>query len=201
MSIGWSKFALERHVEGSGNSFFTIPHEDVIKEVEGYWSIRRPGAGETGIDRKVLVAIRPGGFFLSTTPLKEGLPLKAHVTKRQEGEDLYVETYIDAADAKALGLKYTPAQYVDIVCYHKDALLENNGERSTDCEWEIVAVLAREKAKEDSMPALTMARNFLEKPGGTKSIYTAKEFAEAIYEGSGRGIKIKKVESKRVYKR
>ena len=40
------------------------------------------------------------------------------------------------------------------------------------------------------MPPVTMARNMLEKEGGTKSVYTAEEFAEAIYYWSQR-IRIK----------
>jgi hypothetical protein len=36
------------------------------------------------------------------------------------------------------------------------------------------------------MNPLTMARNFLEKPGGTFCEYTAREFAEAVYYWSRR---------------
>lgn len=191
LNIGWSNFAKNRHVEGEGNSFFTISPDEVIGRVKDNWDVRTPGTGETELDRKVLIPVNPVGFFISTTALQENLPLKAEVVRRQEGEDLYVETYLDVEDAKKLNIPYTPAQFVDIVCYSKDALLENNGERSGDYDFEIVAVLARASA-ENHMPPLTMARNYLEKPGGTKSIYTAQEFAEAIYANSQRQIKIRK---------
>jgi hypothetical protein len=204
MNIGWSKFAKERHVEGSGNSFFVfpekthglLPHDLVIDRCHAAWSRRYPGQGETGLDRKVVVPIAAQGFFLSTTALRDNLPLRAEVTRRQPEEDPHIEIYVDADEAKALGIEYEPAQFVNIVVYSAEALLENGGERSTESDWEIVAVLASKTEKESMMP-LVMARNFLEMPGGTKSIYTAQEFAEAIYyHSTHRGIKIKKSSAK-----
>jgi len=197
LNIGWSKFALDRHLEGTGNSFFRLlthrlsPQDMVIERVKQNWDKAYPGQGETGLDRKIVVPVDPAGFFLSTTALREDLPVRAEVVRRQPGEDPYVELYVDADEAKALGIDYEPALFANIVLYSAEALLENGGERTTDCDWEIVCVLASNVEKE-SMPPLTMARNFLEKPGGTKSFYTAQEFAEAIYDKSQRGIKIKK---------
>ncbi|RDJ34999.1 MAG: DUF3228 family protein [Crenarchaeota archaeon] len=191
LTIGWSKFAADRHVEGAGNSFFRITPEEVIERVKNSWANRLPGQGESGLGRKVVVPVRPDGFFMSSTELREGLPLRAEVTQRQEGEDLYIETYLDADDAKMMGIDYEPAGHVRIVCYHKEALTENDGERTTNCDWEIVCVLASRVGQEPMLP-LAMARNFLEKPGGTKSVYTAEEFAESIYYWSKRGVKIKK---------
>lgn len=192
-SIGWSKFASDRHVEGSGNSFFTISKEEVIERVKKHWAFRIAGHGETGLDRKVVVPVEAEGFFLSSTPLVEGLPIRAAVTRRQDGEDWFVETYVEAEDAKQLGINYEPASFVRIVCYSDEALRENNGERTTDDDWEIVAVLASQNDGSEPMTPLTMARNFLEMPGGTKSVYTAQEFAESIYFHSKRSVKIKKV--------
>jgi hypothetical protein len=190
-TIGWSKFAIDRHKKGTGNSFFTIWSAEVLDRVSKNWDKRTPGTGETGIDRKVLVSIDPTGFFISSTlELKDNYPISAEVVRRQAHEDPYIETYIDEAVAHALGIPYAPAKFCNIVCYSKEALLENDGERSTDCEWEIVAVLASLN-NEVTMPPLTMARNFLELPGGTKSTYTAEEFAQAIYQNSVRGVRIK----------
>jgi hypothetical protein len=64
--------------------------------------------------------------------------------------------------------------------------LENGGTRTTDDEWEIVCLLASENEKEP-MPPLTMARNYLAMAGGTKSVYTADEFAQAIWHHSTKG--------------
>jgi len=68
--------------------------------------------------------------------------------------------------------------------YHKDALLENGGERTTNCDWEVVAILASAIPNEP-MP-LTMARNFLQKPGGTKSVYTADFYRRNTMDASER---------------
>mgnify|MGYP000104930427 CR=1 FL=1 len=66
-----------------------------------------------------------------------------------------------------------------------DVLLENGGARSTDCDWEIVCVIASPVADEPLDP-LTMARNMLAKPGGTPCGYTADAFAEAVWYWSRR---------------
>lgn len=191
INIGWSDFATKQHAEGSGNSFFTLTPEKVQELVKENWDKRIAGAGETGLDRKVLVPVPPEGFFMPIVDLVDGMPLKAEVVRRQPHEDPYVDVYIDFDDAKKLGLEAKAAKFVNIVCYSVEALLENNGTRSTDADWEIVCVLASKAESEPMMP-LTMARNYLEMAGGTKSEYTAKEFAEAIYYHSKRGIKIKK---------
>lgn len=192
-SIGWSKFATDQHKKGTGNSYFTLTPKKVLQVVMKSWDLRIPGKGETDLSRKVVVPLAsPVGFFIPVVKLVEGLPVKAMVVTRQPGEDPYVEKYIDASDAERLNLQPTAASYVNIVCYSADALLENNGTRSTDCDWEIVAVLASQQ-KTEPMHPLTMARNMLGKAGGTLSVYSAQEFAEAIYyHATQNGIKIKK---------
>jgi hypothetical protein len=192
MNIGWSNFAAKRHLPGSGNSFFTISPQEVLQRVDANWPLATPGTGETTLDRKVLVPINPQGFYTSSVQLTENMPLRAEVVRRQPHEDPYVEVFLDAGEAKRLGIQPMEAKFCNIVCYSRAALLENDGEVSGDFDWEIVAVLASLTGLEP-MPPLTMARNFLEMPGGSKSVYTAQEFAEAIYAHSLRGIKIKAV--------
>lgn len=190
-TIGWSEFAIKQHAEGMGNSFFTISHEKVLDLVKENWDKRTPGAGEVGLDRKILVPVPAEGFFMPIVDLVDGMPLRAEVVRRQPHEDPYVDVYIDYFDAKAQGLEAKPANFVNIVLYSVEALLENNGTRSTEADWEIVCVLASKTQSEPMMP-LTMARNFLEMAGGTFTSYTALQFAQAIYYHSQRGIKIKK---------
>lgn len=189
--VGWSQFALDRHQPGSGFSYSSLSLDEVVVRVLENWVQRIPGTGETNVSRKVLVPVNPQGFFLSTVPLQEGMPIKAAVVRRQPHEDPYVETYLDFDDAERLGYKPQQAKFCNIVCYSREALLENGGTCSTDCEWEIVAILASVQKLEPMFPVV-MARNFLEMPGGTKSVYTALEFAESIYYHSHKEIKIKK---------
>lgn len=77
-------------------------------------------------------------------------------------------------------IEIPPAKFAKVVCYHKDALLENDGQRSSDADWEIVALLTSDVDDEPMQP-LTMARNYLQKAGGTYAPYTAQQFAESIY--------------------
>ena len=194
LSIGWSKFATDQHQEGSGNSYFTLTPDEVLDCVVSNWEKRTSGKGETDLSRKVVVPLKSAaGFFIPVVQIVEGLPIRAMVTTRQPGEDPYVEKYIDADDAKRLKLQPTAAKFVRIVCYSAEALLENKGTRSTECDWEIVCVLASMQ-EEEPMSPLTMARNMLAKAGGTLSTYTAQEFAEAIYfHATQSGVKIKKL--------
>jgi hypothetical protein len=104
-----------------------------------------------------------------------------------------VEVFVSEKVAQEHGaLVVRPARTVDIVCYSAEALMENDGGRSTDCDWEIVTFLCTDEDEQEPMTPLTMARNFLEKPGGTRSVYTSREFAESIWHhASVRGIRVK----------
>lgn len=197
-SIGWSDFAIKFCHKDSGKTYTTLSQEEVIERIKQYWWDRKPGDGEKGLDRKVLVPVKPDGFFCPPrVELVEGLPVQAQVTCRQKGEDLYVETFVTPEDVARLGLNCeVPAKVCDVVLYSAEALLENGGTRTTDCEWEIVCLLARSNHEPESMSPLTMARNFLAMPGGTKSVYTAEQFARAIYDGSKKSVQVKRRESK-----
>lgn len=192
-TVGWSDFARTHSAAGTGNSYTTLNEEQVVALVRANWDARKPGNGEVGLDRKVLVPVPAFGFFCPPrAKLVPGLPVRAEVFKRQEGEEPYVQTYVTPEDAAKFGaLLETPAKVVEIVCYSAEALLENGGTRNTDCDWEIVTILCSLKNREPMTP-LTMARNFLEKTGGTKSTYTAREFANAIWYWSQQGVRVKR---------
>lgn len=190
-TIGWSDFALKHSAQGTGNSYTKLTPQQVIALCEQYWYMREPGGGETGLDRKILVSVAPQGFFLPPkVELVEGLPVRAEVVKRQAHEDPYIETFVTPEDAAKFGFVETPAVNVKIVLYSAEALTENNETRSTDCDWEIVCILC-DSGEQEPMAPLTMARNMLEKEGGTLSTYTAQEFAEAIYHNSNRGVRVR----------
>jgi hypothetical protein len=195
-SIGMSDFHKSFSRKDCGNSYTTLPDQALIDLVKANWSNRIPGAGELNIDRKVLVNVcvtkmSPPMFFCPPrVPLQVGMPVKAEIVVRQAGEDPYLQTYISFEDAEKWGFEEVTAQRVDVVCYSADALQENGGERSTDCDWEIVTILCTSGSVEPMEP-LTMARNMLEMPGGTSGTYTALEFANAIYFHRGRGLRVK----------
>lgn len=200
-TLGLNDFYLQHNVDPTlGNSYTVIDPSELVRLVLNHWDERRPGDGEGDrTDRKVLVPLceiaDAEGDALFYCParvrLEPGMKVEAEVVVRQEGEDPYVETFVTPEEARKFGFIPHPATSVDVVCYSADALLENGGSRSTDKEWEIVTLICS-NAVTNCMSPLTMARNFLEKKGGTKSVYTAKEFAEAIYESKTRGIKVRR---------
>ncbi len=175
--IGWSEFARKRCQPGQGRSYFRGSEDELIELLEKHWDERRPGSGREDLDKVVLVPCPPEQFACATVLVKRRTKLSARLENRQAGEDAHIRV-------TALG-EPEPAQFVDVVLYSAEALSENDGERSGDFDWEIVAIVAAPVENEPMNP-LTMARNFLEKPGGTYCEYTAREFAEAVYYWSRR---------------
>lgn len=194
ITLGLSDFFHKHSRPGTGNSYCILDDEVVLDLVLKNWHNAVPGAGETNTDRKILVPVDPNGFFCPPqAKMVMGMPVNAEIVQRQDGEDPYVQTYVTRAVAEAFAaLVDCPAKSVDVVCYSADALEENDGKRSTDCAWEIVTVLCRDTDEREPMLPLAMARNMLEKVGGTKGEYTALEFAEAIWHHSTqKGLRVK----------
>jgi hypothetical protein len=113
-----------------------------------------------------------GLFSGGWIPVEAATDLRTEVTRRQPHEDPYLVT-------TGLGVPL-PVSFAKVVLYSAATLLENDGERSGDFDWEIVALVAGPWENEPMMP-LTMARNFLQKPGGTYAPYSAAQLAESIY--------------------
>ena len=69
---------------------------------------------------------------------------------------------------------------MELILYRHDVLVESD-EQSTDAEWELISIHAvPEGVKELPMGPVTMMRNQLELPGGTKAHYSSEEWAEAV---------------------
>ena len=90
-------------------------------------------------------------------------------TVRAEGEKPVI--------MKTIVAEKSPAKYVQIVCYRADVLAADNN-RTTDAEWEIIAILAQID-KVTPMDPVTMLRNSNHDKGGTQRTYTDKEWADA----------------------
>lgn len=110
-------------------------------------------------------------FYSATVTITDKTKLLVNYAPRQEGEDPFIRVC-----AKA---KKQRAKAAEIICYHKDVLDEDD-DRSTSAEWEIVAIKARASKEEEPMDPMTMARNFLHLKGGTKGEWTAEQFAKSI---------------------
>ena len=172
-SIGWSKFARHRHQEGMGFSYFKGHDIELISLIHENWDKRVIGDGASSVDDVCVVPISDVSKFICTTvPVQKDMSLVAKVTRRQPKEHYFVK--VEAYNAPV------PTKFAKVVLYSANELLKNDGERSCDCDWEIVCIIASPVEREPMHP-LAQARNFLSKPGGTPRKYTAEEFAESIW--------------------
>ena len=189
ISLGVTGFARSKSIRAEGNSFSTMPWETVTEIVLDNWQDAVPGDGEEDTSRKILVPVPAQGFFCPIrSRIVDGLSVQAEIVRRQEHEEPFVDTFVRFEDAAtALSLIEEPAKTVNVVCFSREALSEDGENPDTDCDWEIVTILASSDEGQAPMPSLTMARNFLRKPGGTFTDYTAEAFAESIWHHETKG--------------
>lgn len=129
-----------------------------------------PGTGSIDND-VVLVKVPAEGFYTSITRVTKD---NKHLIKEEE--------YVRQPGEKPVPIRYIegikpPASVVKIVCYRAD-VLEKDNDRSTDAEWEIIAILAQEEEHVPMHPT-TMLRNNNNDEGGTYREYTKQEWEEA----------------------
>lgn len=162
---------VKRQTPESGYSHF-IGSWDLLEKFVGEIMINSPTKIKPGYRDGVVLIDMPAAFFRSAVvDLNEKSKLAANYAPRREGEASFIRV-----SAKA---KKQRAKYASVVLYRHDVLEENN-ERDTDAEWEIVAIKARISVEEEPMDPYTMARNFLHLEGGTKGDFTAEQFAKSI---------------------
>ena len=143
------------------------------------------------IVKVVLPADKCAGFFSGVVPVDAETELRSFYAVRDgavEGEQPFVQT-VAVGDCK------TPACYVEVILYHRDALTPD--ERTwpatsahaglvQDGEWQVVSVNARATAEPEPPTPQAMARNMAarlglpEGKGGTAREYTAEQFMESI---------------------
>lgn len=158
------------HFNGSWEKLAALATKHFTRKNPGF----RPGV--------LLVEVPALGFWTSIVRLNQNSRLESKWAPRTDGEGGFIQTVVKNWDEhSSLPQIKAQANHVVLVLYSAEALSENGGTRSTDCEWEIVSINASpvEGGKEPMTP-MAMARNFLELPGGTKTEYTAQQFAEAI---------------------
>lgn len=130
-----------------------------------------PGVGSTDDDVR-LVHVPAEGFYTTIAEITDENRDKLIVRfdSRVAGEAPVPKLHIVTDEL-------FPAKFVQIVIYRAD-LLAKDDDRSSDAEWEIVAILANPYENTPMHPT-TMARNSLNLEGGTQRNYTPKEWAEA----------------------
>lgn len=175
MKIGWSDFAIKQNAKGN-HSTYNGKNDALIKLVKKHWKKRLPGTGRKDLSQVVVVPIEEKDLSMFGCPwanINDVSHLRAKVTRRRDHEDPYIEVHAKKGTR-------LPVKFAKVVLYSKDTLLENDGSYSGDYDWEIVALMCGPWDNEPMSP-LTMARNYLQKAGGTFAPYTAQQFAESIY--------------------
>jgi hypothetical protein len=166
-SIAINEF-VKRQTKNSRFSYFDGTWEELIKLVQDNFNNQMKGYRD-GI---ILIPVPSDRFYTSMCKIGKDSILESKFESRREGEEPIKRTVVKNG-------KKTLANFVKIVLYRHDVLLENN-ENSTDAEWEIISINAS-IVKNEPMHPMTMARNMLNKEGGTKAEYTGQQFAESLW--------------------
>lgn len=117
------------------------------------------------------VPVPAAGFWSAIRPVEPGEELTTTFEPRRPGEEPVMRTI-------ARGKK-APAKHVEIILYHRDAL---GDEASTPADWEVVSINPSPIDGPIPMDPITMARNQLEKVGGTfQKLYSPQEWADAAW--------------------
>ena len=111
-------------------------------------------------------------FICPLIKIDKDTTLSAKNVQRRRDEEYYIQI-------RALNGKILTTHQVDLVLYRNDVLKETN-EVSTNADWELIAFMAKPKGIKMPMGPVTMMRNQLEKPGGTKGIYPSDKWAESV---------------------
>ena len=169
------KFLAGNFVKSFNERHGTQSHfEGSWKELEALVEANRHNfeAGTGSVDNDVILVNVPVNGFQSS--VVEITAANRHLvseeeTVRAEGEKPVI--------MKTIAVSKTAAKFVQIVCYRADVLAADNN-RTTEAEWEIVAILAQ-LDKIVPMHPTTMLRNSNHDEGGTQRSYTAQEWADA----------------------
>ena len=164
-----------RQIEGSGKSFTnTLSFEEIADHAdkqmasgfykEGY----RSGVRIIDVDPSLTHE-----FICPFVRINSTTKLLAKYVQRRDGENFYIQVRAESGELLRAGK-------VELILYHHDVLLENE-EQSTDFEWELISFHALPEGV-DYMPMgpVTMMRNQLELPGGTKAKYSSEDWAKSI---------------------
>ena len=168
MNIGFSNFY-------QNDNLTEYEKASILIDVSKNWELRIPGSGRSDTLKVCLVPLDKRFHHLfpgRLIPISEIDYTRACIVKRQPKEDFYIDNRAHGAPLQN--------NHVKVVLYSKDTLLENDGEANGQYDWEIVAINAS-PFPDEPMEPITMARNYLQKVGGTFAPYSAEDFAKSIY--------------------
>jgi hypothetical protein len=165
---------VRRQTQNSGKTYTTLSFEEICKIAENQLE---KGLYKKGYRDGVILISVPSenihNFFCPYTKITDDTKLIAKLERRRPEEEPYIQI-------RALNGSPLQAGKVDLILYHYDVLKETN-EQESHGTWELIAFHAIPKGI-DKMPMgpITMMRNQLELPGGTKGNYNSNEWAESV---------------------
>ena len=166
---------VKRQVEGSGKTFSrTLSFEEIAVDAQEQMNNGDFLDGYRDGVRIVRGSQKYTNYFICPyVKINENTELISKVVKRQAGEMPYIQTRAKSGNLLKAG-------YIEYILYRHDVLLENN-EQSTNVDWELISIHAIPEGFEKMpMGSITMMRNQLELPGGTKAKYSSEEWAESV---------------------
>jgi len=171
--VGVNEF-VKRQRPDTGKTFSTLSFEKIAKHAENKLNNKyfrtgyRDGVIIIDVDHNVV-----DKFICPFIEINSKTILKAEVAKRRENEEHYIR--IKAKNGASL-----KTNRVELILYRADVLKETN-ENSTNADWELISFHAIPVGI-DTLPMgpVTMMRNQLELPGGTKGTYSKEKWAESV---------------------
>jgi len=164
-----------RQKEGSGKSFTNkLSFQEIADHAEHQMVL---GVFKEGYRKGVRIidvdASLTHEFMCPFVRIDAKTKLLAKHVQRREGEKYYIQIRAKSGELLRAGK-------VELILYHHDVLSEND-EHTTDFEWELISFHAIPEGV-DYMPMgpVTMMRNQLELPGGTKANYSSEDWAKSI---------------------
>ncbi len=164
-----------RQKEGSGKSFTNkLSFQEIADHAEHQMVL---GVFKEGYRKGVRIIDVDSSltheFMCPFVRIDDKTKLLAKHVQRREGEKYYIQIRAKSGELLRAGK-------VELILYHHDVLSEND-EHTTDFEWELISFHAIPEGV-DYMPMgpVTMMRNQLELPGGTKANYSSEDWAKSI---------------------
>ena len=112
-------------------------------------------------------------FICPFVRVTEKTKLNATMVRRRPEEEPYIQI-------RAMNGTPLKTSLVDLILYRHNVLAETN-EQTTDADWELISFHAIPEGIEDMpMGPVTMMRNQLQLPGGTKAYYESEQWAESV---------------------
>ena len=168
-----NEFVL-RQIKGSGKTYTDLEFNDLADYASKQL---KDGNYQDGYrDGVILVPVEYGmikHFYCPFVTIDSKTKLIAKLVSRRPSENPYIQIRAESGELCKTGS-------VDLILYHNYVLKETN-EHTKGAQWELISFHAiPEGIKKMPIGPVTMMRNQLELPGGTKGRYSSEEWAESI---------------------